>query len=282
MLSPRTRTAFTIVEILVTVSIIALLIGILLPALAGVRKTSRATASLSNLRQWGVGTLNFCTIHQDVLPWEGYKDAAQMPQNFAEKEWWANAVPPFVGQRPYRELAEATVGTSQKVPLPPDDTSIFIDPGAELPASPVPYLGGPVGNQKPFFFCYVPNSQLNNTFEASLPPGSSALKTRVKLANIQDAEHTILMLEMRTTRLELRADDPHYSRDLARHRADWKRFAARHFGGGHMLFADGHTQWIDNTYATTNLQGTRDPSEVNGDWNHPDLIWDPRGPALDE
>ncbi len=277
----RRQRGFTIVEVLVVVSIIALLVGLLLPALSSVRKTSRATVSLSNLRQWGVGTMNFCTISQDLLPWEGFKDAAQMPQNFADKDWWANAIPPFVGQRPYRDLAEATIGTSQTVPIPPDEGSIFIDPGALVPPT-APYIGGAGANAKPFFFCYVPNSQLNNTYQNNANWGSNDVKARMKLTQIKDAEHTILMLEMRTVKIELKADDPHYNRDLARHRADWKRFAARHFDGGHMLFADGHAQWISNLYATTNKQNTRNPSEANGDWNHSDLVWDPMGPATDE
>jgi prepilin-type N-terminal cleavage/methylation domain-containing protein len=281
----RPGRGFTIVEILVVVAIISLLIGLLLPALAGVRASSRATASMSNLRQWGVGTMMFCNLNKDTLPWEGYKDAVQMPLNFVEKTWWANAVPPFVGQRSYKEISEEATANGQLVPMPPDDNSIFIDPGAQTPPT-APYYGGSGSSAKQFFFCYVPNSQLNNTYlkQSELPNGGGNPNpyARMRLSFIDRSDATVVMLEMRTVVNEVPSTDPFRGAALNRHRADWKRFAARHFKGGHMLFADAHTGFVLNEYATTNRQGSRNPNEPNGDWNKNDLVWDPKGPALDE
>ncbi len=57
---------FTLIELLVVIAIIALLIGILLPALGSARTAAQATVSVSNLRQFGVSTMNYASDHKDA------------------------------------------------------------------------------------------------------------------------------------------------------------------------------------------------------------------------
>jgi prepilin-type N-terminal cleavage/methylation domain-containing protein len=76
-LSPRPRhrshphhrnSAFTLVELLVVIGIIALLMGILLPVIARARESSNRTKCASNLRQFGQFIIIFANEHKGRVP----------------------------------------------------------------------------------------------------------------------------------------------------------------------------------------------------------------------
>lgn len=63
-----TTRAFTLIELLVVIGVIALIIGITIPALSKAREVSRSTGCLSNLRQIGVLTNAYLVDHDGILP----------------------------------------------------------------------------------------------------------------------------------------------------------------------------------------------------------------------
>jgi prepilin-type N-terminal cleavage/methylation domain-containing protein len=63
----RSRSAFTLIELLIVIAIIALLIGILLPAIGGARKSARMAVCMSNMRQFAVATASYAAENKDRL-----------------------------------------------------------------------------------------------------------------------------------------------------------------------------------------------------------------------
>jgi prepilin-type N-terminal cleavage/methylation domain-containing protein len=67
-LAGRRRNAFTLVELLVVIGIIAALIAILLPVLGRAREAAKATKCLANMRQFGNALLMYLNENKGCMP----------------------------------------------------------------------------------------------------------------------------------------------------------------------------------------------------------------------
>ena len=72
------RHAFTLVELLVVIGIIAILIGILVPTLTKARKAAKTTVCLSNLRQMGNGWVMYLTDTKGRLPYSFWTNKSHL------------------------------------------------------------------------------------------------------------------------------------------------------------------------------------------------------------
>jgi prepilin-type N-terminal cleavage/methylation domain-containing protein/prepilin-type processing-associated H-X9-DG protein len=109
------RTAFTLVELLVVITIIGILISLLLPAVQAAREAARRMRCCNNLKQLGLAVLNYENAHQVLPPGACLSESMTSPTlthmgsilvyllPFVEQQAVYDAydfrMPPIVGQR---------------------------------------------------------------------------------------------------------------------------------------------------------------------------------------
>ncbi len=121
----RRRGGFTLLELLITITIIAILAALLVPALARAKDKSRALQCTGNLRQWGLALRMYADDFDDYLPRRGQGVQTLTLINRASD--WFNALPPYFTKPAYADL----VADGRKPAA--GDHDLFICPDATDP-----------------------------------------------------------------------------------------------------------------------------------------------------
>ena len=92
------RTAFTLVELLVVISIIGLLAALLFPSLRGARVQAKMSVCAGNLRQLGVAMQGYLGEHNDRFPFASMSPSiAPTPVGGDEPIYIADVLAPYLG-----------------------------------------------------------------------------------------------------------------------------------------------------------------------------------------
>jgi prepilin-type N-terminal cleavage/methylation domain-containing protein/prepilin-type processing-associated H-X9-DG protein len=220
------RRAFTLVELLVVIGIIAVLISILLPVLSKVREQARTVVCASNMRQIMQATLTYCNDNHGWMPnpdwYTGSDQLTRFPYFAIQLQtpgWYdyeRGALWPYVA---------ADAQSRQRVFLCPSD-------GPER-------LGGLFGAPNPG---RPRNFSYNFSGDVSYPRSLRG-QYGIKVTQIRSSSHKIILLEMAYPSFPV-------GQVVEVNPSDQGRqiifdLTSRHQGEANEGFADGHVERID-------------------------------------
>ena len=230
------HSGFTLIELLVVIAVISILAAILFPVFARARENARRTSCQSNMKQIGLGLMQYTQDYDEMLPTNGTSSATAGKEiaDYAN----TNTVNWIAATQPYFKSWQ-----------------VFFCPSA----TPLNFTGAnavynPILTPKPSNTGYLTNVVL----------------LQRKLAALQSPSKLIWLHEFATTSNRAFARPfnnsdqnriPVLATDTV---ADWlepgNTYSLVHFSGGNLLFADGHVKWRKQSsicaseFGLTNLQ----------------------------
>lgn len=251
------RVAFTLVELLVSIAVIGVLVGLTLPAVQQVREASRRTQCANQLRQFGIGLTSYESTHQKYPVGATYSTALS----------WATRILPHLEQlNIYDQIRfEQRFDAGPNRPLLETNLSVF--------ACPTSWKNYPGATD----YCGISGSWMS---VRGLPGSKNGVlfaapeKAGVRTAEILDGlSNTIAVAE------GVAVDQRNYgywgcglhcfSHDdgsVNNRYGGYKEIASMHTGGAQVVFCDGSVHFLASTISgrTVGQLCTRNEGEVLG------------------
>ena len=231
----RPRAAFTLMEILVVVSIILILAAIALPVYSTVLSRANKVVALNNMRQTTATLISYTGQNDGDFPNEGLSggnswamaSAAGGPQGDEAAKVWFNALPRMTGQKGVGDYA---ADANSKARFYTKANLLFL-PGAQYPPNKL---------DKPLF-AFAINTKLQRKDKVT------KLKGKAKFSQITNPARTVAFLE---EGLPLEHKAMVVQSDYAGEpKSAGRSFVERYGGQGVITFLDGHAE----TFAVKDL-----------------------------
>ena len=201
------RKGFTLIELLVVIAVIALLAAILFPVFARARENARRSACLSNLKQIGLGLLQYTQDYDERLPIQpdfgggGSYIVPDYTTTNASQRVWITEIYPYV--KSYQLF---------RCPSAPADTALTLEPNGNNANS--YYFSGVVAGRN---LAVIPNaSEIVFSHEGNVYSNYAAVRPEP----VTPATNPVTYWAWGRSNYD----------DL-------------HFNGGNLLFCDGHAKW---------------------------------------
>jgi prepilin-type N-terminal cleavage/methylation domain-containing protein/prepilin-type processing-associated H-X9-DG protein len=214
MTARRTRLAFTLVELLVVITIIGILIALLLPAVQAAREAARRSQCANNIKQLGLALMNYESAVGCFPPGTLNSGSPAFPDGYPRTTWMIHLYPYLEQQNTYDRF-------NFNLPAGPGN-AVWTNPansmGADAPTAvvvsmllcPSDGMGGKVHHHKDGvgdyargnyagFFGSLDYGSAQPPFHAGHKPAAFALNMPVRIADIRDgASNTMVFGEILT------------------------------------------------------------------------------------
>ncbi len=195
MMVIRVRRGFTLVEVLVVIGIIAVLIGLLLPAVQRVREAASRTRCLNNLHQIGLA-LHLYHSAYNVLPPGVRGDAKSDPYPFLG---WSALLLPFLEQGPLWAQSQEAFALNRTFNFDPPHPLAVVLPVFACPSDYRTCAAADIGGFHVALTSYLGN-QGTNQFRRD---GVLYLDSAVRFTDITDGQSNTLLVGERPASADL-------------------------------------------------------------------------------
>lgn len=244
-LNPRYRhQGFTLIELLVVIATIGILAAILFPVFARARENARRTSCLSNLKQIGLGMMQYTQDYDEYYPlaWLGAPaNYSPLPIGMRKTNYFLNA---------YTVFTDRTTVTWMDIIYPyTKSIAVYECPSKNTTSIRIPSYGY--------------NSAISNWQATKFFGGTG--RNPISVSSVTRSAEVIMLSDC-NTQWSVDFGPSNYKAWPDSSVADERTRVKLHFEGDNFVFADGHAKWMATKAVQAQIRGgggNCDPAAAN-------------------